>query len=60
VTANDLMSVKEASVYLKLAEADLTAMATERRVPCMDVNGSWMFSKKSLDKWRAQQESKRS
>jgi hypothetical protein len=57
--ANEQMSVKEASAYLAMDEGALTALAAERRIPCQEVNGAWVFSKKSLDKWRAQRESRR-
>jgi hypothetical protein len=59
VTAKDFMSVKEASTYLQMDEAALTTLATERRIPCMEMNGAWMFSKKSLDKWRSQRDGRR-
>jgi len=55
VTPKDVMSVQEASTYLAMDVATLTQLATQRRIPCMEVNGSWMFSKKSIDKWRSQQ-----
>ncbi len=55
MTPKDVMSVKETSMYLAMDEAALTRLATERRIPCLDVNGEWMFSKKSIDKWRSQQ-----
>ena len=57
--SKDLMSVKEASAYLAMDESALARLATERRVPCMQVDGAWMFSKKSLDKWKTQKDSRR-
>ncbi len=55
----DILSVTEASRYLAIDEAQLTLMATERRIPSLEVNGSWVFSKKSIDKWRLQQQGQR-
>jgi hypothetical protein len=52
VNPKDVMSVKEASVYLAMDERALSVMAAERRIPCLELNGSWVFSKKSIDKWR--------
>lgn len=52
---NDTLSLKEASMYLSMDEAKLSALAAERRIPCLEQNGSWVFSKKSIDKWRGQQ-----
>jgi hypothetical protein len=53
------MTVKEASTYLAMDEATLTLLATQRRIPCLQVNGAWMFSKKSIDKWRSQADKRR-
>ncbi len=47
----DVMSVEEASRYPAMDERML--MATERRIPCLPFDGVWMFSKKSIDKWRS-------
>ncbi len=59
MTPKDVMSVQEACAYLAMDEPTLTLLATERRIPCLEVNGSWVFSKKSIDKWRSQRESRR-
>jgi hypothetical protein len=59
VTPKDVMTVKEASTYLAMDEAALVLLASERRIPCLQVNGAWMFSKKSIDKWRSQIEKRR-
>jgi hypothetical protein len=58
VNPKDVMSVKEASVYLAMDERALSVMAAERRIPCLELNGHWVFSKKSIDKWR-QRETRR-
>jgi predicted DNA-binding transcriptional regulator AlpA len=54
VTPKDVLSLKEASTYLSMDEATLTLLATERRIPCLELDGDWVFSKKSIDKWRTQ------
>ena len=51
-TAKDTMTLKEASAYLAMDEATVTRMAAERVIPSMEVEGGWVFSKKSIDKWR--------
>jgi hypothetical protein len=33
------------------AEA-LRRLAAERRIPALEHDGQWLFSKKSIDKWR--------
>jgi excisionase family DNA binding protein len=47
------MDVKEASRYLAMDEQMLARMAAERRIPALEHQGKWLFSKKSIDKWRA-------
>ena len=54
MTPKDVLSLKEASTYLSMDEATLTMLATERRIPCLELDGDWVFSKKSIDKWRTQ------
>jgi len=59
VTPKDVMTVEEACAYLAMDEATLTLLASQRRIPCFEVNGSWVFSKKSIDKWRSQADRRR-
>jgi len=54
------MTVSEASAYLAVDAETLARMASERSIPSLEVEGQWFFSKKSIDKWRRQRESKRS
>jgi Helix-turn-helix domain len=56
VTPKDMLSLKEASTYLAMDETMLASLATERRIPSVQLDGAWMFSKKSIDKWRSQQQ----
>ncbi len=60
VVPKDRMTVSEASAYLAVDAETLTRMASERSIPSLEVEGQWFFSKKSIDKWRRQRESKRS
>ena len=55
MTPKDVLSIKEASTYLAMDETTLVRLATERRIPSLQVDGAWVFSKKSIDKWRSQQ-----
>ncbi len=59
VTLKDILSVTEASRYLAIDEAQLTLMASERRIPSLELNGAWVFAKKSIDKWHLQQQRRR-
>ena len=55
MTPKDVLDLKEASKYLGMDESSLKVLATERRIPCLPVDGAWVFSKKSIDKWKSQQ-----
>ena len=57
MTPKDVLSLEEASQYLAMEPSALTVLAVERRIPCLELNGGWVFSKKSIDKWRSQQRS---
>ena len=59
MTPKDVLSLKDASAYLAMDESTLAGLAAERRIPCLEVNGGWVFSKKSIDKWRSQQKTAR-
>ena len=48
----DAMTVKEASTYLSMDAEALKRLAVERRIPALEHEGQWLFSKKSIDKWR--------
>jgi hypothetical protein len=55
VTPKDVLSLKEASTYLAMDETTLKTLAMDRLIPSLQLNGAWVFSKKSIDKWRSQQ-----
>ena len=48
----DTMTVKEASTYLSMDADALKLLAVERRIPAIEQDGQWLFSKKSIDNWR--------
>jgi hypothetical protein len=54
-TPKDVLSIDEASTYLRMDKTALAALASERRIPCLQLESGWVFSKKSIDKWRSQQ-----
>ncbi len=51
----DMLSLKEASTYLGMDERTLASLASERRIPSVQLDGAWIFSRKSIDKWRSLQ-----
>jgi excisionase family DNA binding protein len=52
VNPKDMLSLKEASTYLGMDERTLASLASERRIPSVQLDGAWIFSRKSIDKWR--------
>jgi hypothetical protein len=54
VTPKDVLDLRETAKYLGIDESSLKALATERRIPCLRLDDGWVFSKKSIDKWRSQ------
>ncbi|MGH7365286.1 MAG: helix-turn-helix domain-containing protein [Candidatus Rokuibacteriota bacterium] len=52
VLPRDTMDVKEASRYLAMDEKTVAQMAVDRLIPALEHEGKWLFSKKSIDKWR--------
>jgi excisionase family DNA binding protein len=55
VLPKDTMTVAEASRYLAMDEQAVSRLAAERRIPAIERDGQWLFSKKSIDKWRLRQ-----
>ncbi len=55
MTPKDVLSLKEASTYLAIDEITLKTLAIDRLIPSLQIDGAWVFSKKSIDKWRSQQ-----
>jgi excisionase family DNA binding protein len=56
VIPKDTMTVKEASTYLSMDAETLQRLASERRIPALEHQGQWLFSKKSIDKWRTRRQ----
>ena len=54
MTPKDVLDLRETAKYLGIDESSLRVLASERRIPCLPLDGSWVFSKKSIDKWRNQ------
>jgi excisionase family DNA binding protein len=52
VLPKDTMDVKEAARYLAVDERTVAQLAFDRLIPAVEHVGTWLFSKKSIDKWR--------
>jgi excisionase family DNA binding protein len=46
-----VMTIKEVSEYLRLAESTIYKLAKEGELPGRKVGGAWRFSKMRLDAW---------
>ena len=55
----DIMTIKEVSEYLKLAEKTAYRLAAQGKIPSFKVGGSWRFRKSEIDRWIIEQEGKR-
>lgn len=47
----DIMTIKEVSDYLKLAEKTAYRLAAQGKIPGFKIGGSWRFRKSEIDKW---------
>lgn len=47
----DILTIKEVSEYLKLAEKTTYRLAAEGKIPAFKVGGSWRFRKSEIDNW---------
>jgi excisionase family DNA binding protein len=52
----EIMTIKEVSEYLKLAEKTAYRLASETILPGFKVGGSWRFRKSEIDRWIKKQE----
>jgi excisionase family DNA binding protein len=47
----DIMTIKEVSEYLKLAEKTAYRLAAQGDIPGFKIGGSWRFRKSEIDAW---------
>lgn len=48
---DEIMTIKELSEYLKIAEKTAYRFAAEGKVPGFKVGSAWRFKKKEVDRW---------
>ena len=53
--SNEILTIKEVAIYLKLAEKTAYRLAAEGKLPGFKVGGSWRFKKDDLQQWIEQQ-----
>jgi excisionase family DNA binding protein len=47
----DILTIKEVSEYLRLAEKTAYRLAAEGTLPGFKIGGSWRFRKTEIDSW---------
>ena len=47
----DIMTIKEVSKYLKLAEKTAYRLAAQGKIPGFKIGGSWRFRRSEIDAW---------
>jgi len=55
---DDILTIKELSQYLKLAEKTAYRLVSDGKIPGFKVGGSWRFRKSEIDFWIKEQEQK--
>ena len=58
--AEEILTLKEVAVYLKLAEKTAYKLAAEGKLPGFKVGGSWRFKQADMAFWIEQQKQKAS
>lgn len=53
--ADEILTVAEVAVLLKVAEKTVYTMAQNAELPCFKVRGQWRFRRQDLDAWMAAQ-----
>jgi len=48
---NQVLTLQECSLYLKIAESTIYVLARSGKLPCQKVGRNWRFSKDALDRW---------
>lgn len=48
---DELLTLSEVAVYLKLAEKTIHRMVQKGEIPCFKVASQWRFSKRMIDQW---------
>lgn len=56
----ELVTIKEISRLLNIAEKTIYKMAAEERIPAYKLGGSWRFSIEEVQRWLAEQHNQRS
>lgn len=58
--ADDILTIQELALYLKLNEKTAYRLASEGKLPGFKVGGSWRFKHSDIEIWIEEQKSKES
>lgn len=56
--ADNILTLKEVALYLKLTEKTAYRLASEGKLPGFKVGGSWRFKSEDLENWIEKQKTK--
>lgn len=48
---DEVLTINELSVYLKIPKSTLYKLVREGKVPCQKVGRHWRFRKRAIDRW---------
>ena len=49
--ADEILTVPEVALLLKVAEKTVYSMAQRSEIPCFKVRGQWRFRRQDIDAW---------
>lgn len=49
--SDDILTLKEVAVYLKLTEKTAYRLAAEGKIPGFKVGGGWRFKREDIEAW---------
>ena len=47
----DVMTIEEASAYLRISLSTLYKVSQQSKIPCQKVGRQWRFHRRALDRW---------
>lgn len=47
----EIFTIEELSVYLKIAKSTLYKLVREGKIPCQKIGRHWRFRKAAIDRW---------
>jgi len=56
--ADDILTIQELAIYLKLNEKTAYRLASEGKLPGFKVGGSWRFKRIDIEQWIEEQKNK--